>query len=221
MRPTLGVVIPCTVNHVKYLDNLLRTTASSTVKPVRIVISCSSSPTERDVLLDMDGIPVEILYTTRTLNAAQNRNRGAARVATEIITFFDADDVMHPRRIEFLHAVLEARTDIDVLYHNYSYEPESARYDPFWTEDAWAIHPASMVKDPRAVGIMVRTDPPNQVAHHHAHVTVRSHVGSRFQFPEDARYARLEDSMYGALLVAHAVPMACLTNRLSRYIFRG
>jgi hypothetical protein len=126
---------------------------------------------------------------------------------------------MHPRRIEFLRTTFERDREIAALYHTYRHEHHSKRSDPFWEETAPTLLPNPIVKDPRAVGIMVVTDPPNQLSLHHAHVTVRSSVFPRIQFPENAEYARMEDSLYGALLVAHNVPMACLTNALSLYTF--
>ena len=219
MRPTIGIAVPCYVNHSVHIEGLLRNIAASSEKPDRIVISCSSWTRTNDVVFIFEGIPVEILYTTRVLNAAQNRNRAAKRLTTDLISFFDADDLMHPKRIEYIRGAFENRLDISALYHGYSYDHASKRHDPFWEVGPANLLPNKLVKDPKAVGIMALTDPPNQFEHHHAHVTVRSDIFSHFMFPEHPQYTRLEDSVYGALLVASNVPMAFLSNVLSRYIF--
>lgn len=216
---SFGVAIPCYVNHYKYIDGLLKNIASSTEKPDRIVISCSSWTDDSRVLYAFEGIPVEILYTKKALNAAQNRNRAAQELKTDLISFVDADDIVHPKRTAFLRSTFAEHPDIEVLYHNYTYDQQAKRYDPFREEESPALLPNKLVKDPKAVGIMVLTDPPNQISHHHAHVTVRRSVFQKFQFPENPQYARMEDSLYGAVLVANQFSVACLQNTLSRYLF--
>lgn len=219
MTLTIGVAIPCYSGHAHYILPLLHNIASSTVKPDSIVISCSSWEHSKRLGFTYDGIPVQIWYATERLNVAQNRNRAASCLNTDLITFLDADDLMHPKRIEFLRHTLETRPDVSAVYHGYSWEHVSKRGDPFWEEESPRPLPNPMVKDPNAVGIMVATDPPNQYEHHHAHVTIRRAVFDLFRFPESWDSYRKEDSLYGAFLVAHAVPVLFLNNKLSRYIF--
>lgn len=219
MKPTLGVAIPCHAGHFKYISALLQNIATSTDKPDEIVISCSSWKNNATSEFTFEGIPVKLFYTRHMLNASQNRNRAAGALKTDLISFLDADDLMHPRRIEFVRNTFDMRKDVDAVYHNYSYEPQSSRNQPFWDEPTLIVHPGKFVKDPNAVGIMVLTNPPNQLQHHHAHVTIRSSVFRRIQFPENPNFARMEDSVFGAILVANSVPMVYLENKLSRYMY--
>lgn len=212
----IGVAIPCYSGHHHYIESLLENIASSTVKPNQIVISCSSWTHDNQVNLDYKGIPVQIWYSSQRLNQAANRNRAASLLTTDLITFIDADDLMHPRRIEFLLAMFEQRPDISAIYHDYQTDHVSRRSDPFWEETEPRPLPNKLVKDPVHYGIMVET-----VNHpiHHAQVTVRNRVFNVFKFDEDWSVYRAEDSMYGALLITHEVPALYLHNKLSRYIF--
>jgi glycosyltransferase involved in cell wall biosynthesis len=153
------------------------------------------------------------------LNQATNRNRAASLLTTDLVTFIDADDLMHPRRLEFLCDIFEKRPDIACVYHTHVHDHISKRNDPFWEEPVMNPLPNPMVKDPKAVGLMVLTDPPNQYEHHHAHVTVRKPVFDRLTFDEDWRFYRMEDSVYGVKLLNNNIPMLFLNNRLTRYIF--
>jgi glycosyltransferase involved in cell wall biosynthesis len=216
---TIGVAIPCYSGHVRYITPLLDNIAESTRKPDDIVISCSSSENNRTLAFVYKDMSVRIWYSTERLNQATNRNRAASLLKTDLITFIDADDLMHPKRIEYLCKAFESRPDIDVVYHNYLYNHVSKRNDPFWDEPEFNPLPNPMVKNPAAVGLMVLTNPPGQYEHHHAHVTLRKAVFDRLKFDEEWRFYRMEDSIYGVKLLNNNIPMLFLNNRLTRYIF--
>lgn len=219
MTLTIGVAIPCYSGHFQFLMPLIENIANSTRKPDSISISCSSWYHDRREFVTYKDIPVHIWYSSKRLNVSQNRNRAASLLNTDLISFIDADDVMHPKRIEFVANTLQARSDISAVYHDYVYEDASKRYDPFWEESSPNPLPNPMIKDPNAFGIIVSSDPPNQYSHHHAQVTVRSSVFSMLKFDESWGSYRKEDSLYGATLLKYNVPCLYLHNKLSRYIF--
>lgn len=216
---TIGVAIPCYSGHAHYIPTLLDNITSSTRKPDEIVISCSSSESNRILYFTYNDMDVRIWYSTERLNQAMNRNRAASLLKTDLITFIDADDLMHPKRIEYLCNAFESRPDIAAVYHSYSYEHVSKRDNPFWDEPVMNPLPNPMIKDPKAAGLMVLANPPPQYEHHHAHVTVRKPVFDSLKFDEDWRYYRMEDSVYGVKLLNNNIPMLFLNNRLTRYIF--
>lgn len=217
MTLTIGVAIPCYSGHVKYITSLLDNIAESTRKPDDVVISCSSSENNGTLMFTYKDMPVRIWYSTERLNQATNRNRAASLLQTDLITFFDADDLMHPKRIQFLCDTFAQRPDISVVYHGFERNP--TRDDPFWEELQPTPLPNPMIKDPEGNGILVLSDPPKLHIHHHAHVTVRKEVFERLKFDEDWTYYRMEDSVYGVKLLRNKIPMLFLNNRLSRYIF--
>lgn len=219
MTLTLGVAIPCYAGHHDYIPSLLEATATSSRPPESIAISCSSWTHSKRLLGTYRGIPVTIWYSTDVLNPAQNRNRAASLLETDLISFLDADDLPHPNRHAFVHAAFASRPDIQAVYHDYAWVPKSTRNDPFWEEPDARPLSAPFVKDPNAVGIMVLSTPPNLYTHHHAHVTVRRSLWNLFRFDERPVQNRQEDSVYGATLIAHEIPCLYLHNKLSRYFF--
>lgn len=218
MTLTIGVAIPCYSGHVNYIVPLLDNITSSIRVPDDIVISCSSSENDRILSFVHKGVPVRIWYSTERLNQATNRNRAASLLKTDLISFFDADDLMHPKRLAFVCDVFESRPDISGIYHNYSLESVSCRDNPFWEESEPIIINESIVRHPTLPGILVFTRRDNGYAIHHAQVTIRRDVFSTLKFDEDWKYYRIEDSVYGAKLVNNKVPLLYLYNRLSRYI---
>jgi glycosyltransferase involved in cell wall biosynthesis len=215
---TIGVAVPCYSGHIGYITPLLDNIAQSTRKPEQVVISCSSSNEKGVQMFIYKDIHVRIWYSPERLNQATNRNRAASLLTTDLVTFIDADDLMHPKRLEFLCDVFEKRPDIAGVYHSYVHDHVSKRNDPFWEEPEINPLPYKIIKDPRSVGLRVECSTVEYPIHH-AHVTLRRDVFARIRFNEDWNVYRLEDSVYGATLVENNVPLLYLNNQLTRYIF--
>jgi hypothetical protein len=108
----IALVIPTYKPHYIYLQGLCKNAAEQTRLPDLVVIRASSCDAEARLLLDnlhktAWPFPLLILETAAQQCQAQNRNEGAEAVPAEfdIISFFDSDDLMHPRRLEFLERV--------------------------------------------------------------------------------------------------------------------
>jgi hypothetical protein len=114
---TIGIAIPCYYGHIQNLTNLLDSIENQSVKPNKVVVSCSS--TKELFETKKYSFPLEIIITEEHKNAAQNRNIAASRLNDmDYITFIDADDIMHPQRIEILLKVFQD-TDCDIILHNF------------------------------------------------------------------------------------------------------
>ncbi len=114
---SIGVAIPCYYGHIPQLTNLLDSIENQTYSPNRVVVSCSS--TKELFETKKYSFPLEIIITEEHKNAAQNRNIAASRLNDmDYITFIDADDIMHPQRIEILLKTFQ-ETDCDIILHNF------------------------------------------------------------------------------------------------------
>jgi glycosyltransferase involved in cell wall biosynthesis len=125
----IGVAIPAYIGHIERLFNLLDSIQNQTVIPDKVVVSCSSSKNsdfELDCYLEklqQYTFSLEIITSEEKKNAAQNRNIAASKLSdVDYITFIDADDVMHPQRIEILLNVFQLH-ESDIVLHNYICEP--------------------------------------------------------------------------------------------------
>ena len=211
----VGVAIPCYDKHVQFIPILLDNISKQTIKPTHVVISCSSYYKDYCMNFIYESIDITIKFTSKKLYAAANRNIAASMLNTDIISFFDCDDMMHPRRIE---AILQAftLTTKDVFYHGFSYETSDHRLDTFPDIDEFIIDKYKMLKDPKAVGLMVEShiDRPT-----HGHVSLRKKVLDIVKFREEPSFYGMEDSVFGADLIAHNISIGHISNNLSRYLY--
>jgi hypothetical protein len=109
----IALVIPTYKPHFIYLEKLCKNITEQTRLPDLVVIRASSCDTEEAgaqlaaLSKQQWPFPLQILDTPAQQFQAQNRNEGAAAVPPDfdVISFFDSDDLMHPRRLEFLERV--------------------------------------------------------------------------------------------------------------------
>jgi len=114
---TIGVCIPCHAPNVKYMKNCLRSLELQTVKPDFVAISISGVIHKHS--FSGYSFPVYVTETSDPATAATNRNRAAALIAplVDILSFFDADDIMHPRRLEMILRAFRQQP-IEILLHS-------------------------------------------------------------------------------------------------------
>lgn len=214
MSKTIGVAIPCYKPHHSYLYRLFDSIIAQTHKPDRVVVSCSSWDTNTSREHMYHGIPITVIYSRRRIVQAENRNIAASLLGTDLITFIDADDLMHPRRLEFIVEGF-ARSNCECIVHDYQYikQGDSVSYasedEPRLTDDVF-------IKNPRQHGCIIH---PVEKPFHHAHVTVSRDVYAKLQFPTQEQYYRIEDSVYLATLLAHGIRIRYLENKLSQYMY--
>jgi glycosyltransferase involved in cell wall biosynthesis len=214
-EPTIGVAIPCYKGHIPALERLFKSIQEQTLQPNMVVVSCSSS-TDDDVkhLYDKYPFPLKIITTETRQNTAINRNIAGKQLKTDIISFFDADDIMHPDRLLVLvsmysqnHPTIVA-PDIPgfglLLLHNYS-SGETTNFQPLESAD---------------IGISGPGIPMNDREHSaFAHCAVSRCIFEEQQFPESIIFERCEDRAYVTILsVTNRVMRVYIHNRLSHYM---
>ena len=125
---TLGVAIPCYEKHLRFLPRVLASIATQTLLPTMVAVSCSGV-----YAVELDSLaypfPLKILTSPKPQNAAQNRNVAARALGdVDALLFFDADDIMHPQRVE---AVAQAFQDPGcvLVVHNFAFKSDAERED--------------------------------------------------------------------------------------------
>jgi glycosyltransferase involved in cell wall biosynthesis len=202
----IGVAIPCYKPHLPLLERCLDSIEAQTRKPDEVVVVCSSAD-DKDVPTYSYSFPLRILTRPDRHNAAENRNYAARQMTSEMISFFDADDVMHPQRLEAIegcglqHIILHSFLD-----PHESFESYSRIYRIRNTLRQYKTGCACLGMDWAA-------------RIHHAHVTIHASVLSQTTFPEDKELERREDAIFcGSVLnLSPTIQSTYIVNPMSRY----
>jgi glycosyltransferase involved in cell wall biosynthesis len=123
----IGVAIPCFIKHINRCYELLDSINAQTRLPDEVVVSCSSSKPEDFVKREYK-FPLTVITTEDKYNTAQNRNSAASKLTTDIISFIDADDIMHPQRLEAIEKAVEMNANI--VFHSFFTEEECKQEFP-------------------------------------------------------------------------------------------
>lgn len=212
--PTIGLAIPCYEPHHHFINGLIDNAIAQTRRPDKIVISCSSWSENTKRKLVCGGIPITILYWKRAIVQAENRNIAANELKTDFITFLDADDLMHPRRIEYmLRAFQESKCD--VVVHDYQWVKEGSD-TPYADEPQMKLTDNIILKSPDQPGCILED---GSQPFHHAHIGITKEAFSKIQYPIDERFYRIEDSLYLRMLLENQMKIRHLANKLSQYTY--
>ena len=190
----IGVAIPCYYGHIQRLYDLLESIEKQTILPDKVVVSSSSTS---ELTCDkIYSFPLEVIVTECKQNASKNRNVAASKVLDmAYITFIDADDVMHPQRIEFLLKGFQTY-DSDIILHNY-FEFSKGTIDNFlgiFKEINIRNHTLIQGWSGCITHINGYSDSVDKI--HHSQVTVKRDIFESVWFPEEEEFNRIEDCVF-------------------------
>jgi len=130
MGLTIAVCIPCAPKDRVYLRHCLASVAAQTRRPNSVVVALSNIADPSKLVLDLSGIDlkVEFVYSPNSLLAGANRNLAAAKAVSlgaDILSFFDADDLMHPQRIERIEQIFLEHPELTGIVHHFIVGPKA------------------------------------------------------------------------------------------------
>jgi glycosyltransferase involved in cell wall biosynthesis len=215
----LGIVIPSYKGDIAKLQTLLDSIESQTVKPYHAVISCSSMKDTQFPDLPHYSFPLTIFVWDGRKNAAQNRNTGAKFLLdkVDLLSFFDADDIMHPQRNEHILTAFNSPENPDIVLHSYLEGPEIQL-------------PFSEISNPRMMFNCLQRAPsgctynPNNdsLRIHQSQATVKKEIFQQIQFQEGVDYERREDAVFcGDVTNLPNIRSAYINAPLSKYFISG
>lgn len=193
--PSIGVAIPCYYGHINSLKLLLDSIEIQTRKPDLVVISCSSS-NDKDIPYKQENYSFPfIIYThIEKMNAAQNRNFAARHLDTDIISFIDADDQMHPQRIEIIEKAFK-ENDIVLFLHSFTMH-NNTEIDEIYDIDSIKFDINKL--DINYSGWGLRHLEKSNADIHNGHSSVRRYILENIQYGESSYYHTREDSGFTA-----------------------
>jgi len=138
-RATVSLCIPCAPEDIDPLsDVLLPSVRQQTHKPVEVVISLSSAPpsvaqqAKARFLRSLPDVPIVVAAVAEKAYAGVNRNRAAKNSKGDLLVFADADDALHPRRLEFLARIFaQFRPKLILAGYSFGVEKVGSIDDPF------------------------------------------------------------------------------------------
>jgi len=192
---TIGIAICAYKGHIPQLKTLLESIEKQTKKPDMVIVSCSSSePNSVPYRANMYSFPLIVITHRDKKNAAQNRNFAARLLQTDIICFFDADDIMHPQRIEIIHNCFTIH-DCKIFLHNTSlYDPTISVNDVFTKYDAVEYIINRLGVCPYGTTILHKDVPNMLIAN--GHVSISTDIFSYIQFNDTEEYYGREDTKF-------------------------
>jgi glycosyltransferase involved in cell wall biosynthesis len=208
----IGVAIPCYIGHINNLQILLSSIANQTRVPDKVVVSCSST-TELPIDFLKYDFDVEVICHPSVKNPSQNRNIAARHLETDIISFFDADDVMHPQRIEFIEQAFLG--GVDIVLHNFEtnqkqitlFESCNISYNCLCQCQSGCIRHINLNSNDFI---------------HHAQVSVKREIFDQVQFDEGPTGIGKEDCVFcWSAFSCPNVTNAYIQNKLSLYLPSG
>jgi glycosyltransferase involved in cell wall biosynthesis len=215
---TIGVAIPCYKHHIPHLKRCLDSIEAQTVKPTEVIVACSSSKSSDIPFSSYNySFALRILPRPERYNAAENRNYAAQFITADIVSFFDADDEMHPQRLEAIRQAFHQYPGLDIVLHSFLEGEETKR--PFEHHSTFDFKPQTLKKAPTGCAIYA----PNWNARiHHAQVSVNRFILGRIQFKEDPGNERREDAIFcGDVLAMDNCQNVYISTPLSKYYIEG
>jgi glycosyltransferase involved in cell wall biosynthesis len=211
---TVGVAICCYNGHLPKLKRLFDSIERQTRQPDDVVVSCSSTTLQEVTYRrDMYTFPFRILIHAERKSAAENRNYAAGQLQTDVVSFFDADDIMHPQRLAIIADAFDAHPSLCLFLHNTEFgtSMEFPRYPTVYLymnqlgQCEW--------------GSTVLKVPLNEAHIANGHVSVRRRVIQEgIAYPEGAHFRGREDTVFTTEIIRRwPNQTAYCRNVLSRY----
>ena len=211
--PTISVVVSCYKKHLMKLMRLLDSIAQQTVHPLEVIVSSSScEPSDVPVLAHYP-FPITLILHRERKNAAQNRNIAIKLARADIVSFFDADDIMLPRRLE---AIREAFVQgARFVVHNFTQNLEATDAE---TGGEIVIEHRVLQRAPSLCIVHTRDF---RIPLHHSQSSVARDILRTIQFHEEVAYERREDAVFCGDVVVSGCPTAYIANKLAIYDMNG
>ena len=103
----VSVVIPC-YKDAHTLARALDSVLGQSRQVDEIIVVNDASPESHEIEAVMDGYPqVRYIINSQNMGLAATRNVGVEMATGDVISFLDADDQLHPQKIEFQCSILK------------------------------------------------------------------------------------------------------------------
>jgi glycosyltransferase involved in cell wall biosynthesis len=209
---TISVCIPAIPRDVESgcLHELLSSINRQTLLPTDVIISFTNASLEetkrmhQDLQSYIDPVPLRIIRSSELYVQGKSRNNAILGSTSELISFIDADDIMHPQRLRIIVDAFKGNGELELFLHGYS-----KNLNEQWVSDSFEEKIADSREFVRKNEICnserrTRHQPHLDLDVHHAHITMRRSIFRIHSFDETTEGFRIEDSLFVRQLVASA-----------------
>lgn len=196
----VSVIIPVCPKHFSLIDNLIASLLKAGTETISEIIVCASEcGSVKSLGLRRDSSKLKVLPTKQRCNAAENRNRGIDAATGDWLMFCDADDLVHPNKVDCFLCCLELHPDMDLFYHSYADKTEQFDTSTNKIRQPVMFECANVERvDPRTKQVFWRPEPqPDNQRCCYGHIIVRAAAVQRLKIRYDESLMRREDSDFG------------------------
>ena len=209
---TIGVAVPCYKGHITNLKSLFDSIEQQTLKPTEVIVSCSSTQPEDIPYKQSDyTFPFKIITTPENRACAENRNIAASALNTDIITFIDADDIMHPQRLEFIQQAFNHNINPVIVMHAHTRNN--------FTSDIYStiqLYPSALKKIPCGLTEVIFN---KSMCLTNGHPSVLKSIFMDNKFHETAEFLSRDDAIFCSSIVERYFPRNIyIANELTLYL---
>lgn len=234
--PVIALCIPFDIKDLEYLIQCLKSIDHQTRQPDLVVFSFSRirPPIQeklRDLIAKFPLLPtVHLCFSEERQYAGKNRNVAATCAVehgADILSFIDADDIAHPRRLELIERAFQKHPTLNAVLHGY----RSIKKEPVldFSSLEWRSLRGRLYKDCFRVlekkeppwrlftkGAIVEQDPTAETIQN-GHLSLRAAVWKEHPYREDLN--AIEDSDYNAHLYKEVGGFALISDALVTYLY--
>jgi glycosyltransferase involved in cell wall biosynthesis len=229
----IGYAIPCH-RHVdkNIIHELLDSLSVSTKLPDEVSISFSGVEDISDIKPTDYNFPLYITHTSGNNSTGKNRNIAAEKLNTDLICFFDSDDLVHPQRNEILLDAFK-NDEVKVLVHDlYFYHGELSGPEMIENLLKDKTFTIDKCKNGNEFGFIEKTNllinyhdtikpnvgqPENSEKHlnyANGHITIRKEIFEKFKYED---ISKVEDTQYNLNLLKNGYKFSHISDPLMIY----
>ena len=148
-------------------------------------------------------VPVRVVRSSQVKVQGESRNNAALISTAELISFIDADDRMHPERLEVIQRAFKDNANLTMLLHGFVEDSNDNGWESesMLSTESYAVAGKEEICESERRS---RHQPNLDLLVHHAHVTLRREMFNVFKYDESKASHRIEDSLFIREVVAAA-----------------
>lgn len=100
----ISVIIPCIPSHLRYLEQLCKELYNGTKTPYEIIVAlCYYEKCDQNYLDSLkEKFSIKFICNIGKISPGKNRNIGSKEANGDIYMYLDADDIVHPKKLEIV-----------------------------------------------------------------------------------------------------------------------